>query len=66
MEPAFTDPAFAVELAQHIVDHNPRSPVGPGREATLGPTAIDPKKITRPTMLIYGETAARAFYMEAG
>jgi hypothetical protein len=64
VEPEFTDPEIAEAFARYVADYNPRSPTGPGREATTGPVAVRADRITRPTMLAYGATAAQAFYMQ--
>lgn len=64
VEPEYTDPEIAEAFARHVAEHNPRSPVGPGREATIGPDPVRPERISRPTMLAYGVAAAKAFYMQ--
>ena len=64
LEPEFTAPEIAEGFARYVAEHNPRSPTGPGREATIGPVAVRAERITRPTMMAYGATAARAFYMQ--
>jgi pimeloyl-ACP methyl ester carboxylesterase len=64
VEPEFTEPAIADAFAAYVAEHNPRSPTGPGREATIGPVPVRPEKIDRPTMMAYGATAAKGFYMQ--
>ena len=66
MAPRFSDPAFASALAAYVAEHEPRSPNGIRRENALYVIPIQPARITRPTLLIYGAEAAKANYMKGG
>jgi alpha-beta hydrolase superfamily lysophospholipase len=66
MDPRFTDPAFGRALAAYVVANEPRSPNGIRRENARYVIPIQPARITRPTLLIYGVEAAKANYMRGG
>ena len=66
MDPTFTDPAFAHALAAYVGENEPRSPNGIRRENARYVIPIQPARITRPTLLIYGAEAAKANYMKGG
>ena len=66
MEPQFTDPAFAAAVAGYVEANEPRSPNGVRRENATYVTPVEPTRITRPTLLIYGIEAAKAAYMQGG
>ncbi len=66
LEPAFTDPALIAVLSQAIVRYEPRAPNGIRLENATPFVAIDPKRVTNPTLMIYGVDAAGASYMQGG
>jgi alpha-beta hydrolase superfamily lysophospholipase len=66
LEPEFTDPAFRKALSDHVVQYEPRSPNGIRLENASPVTPIDPTRVTRPTLMIYGVEAAKANYMQGG
>ena len=66
MDPRFTDPALGQALSDYVVAHEPRSPNGIRRENARYVIPIQPARITRPTLLIYGVEAAKANYMKGG
>jgi pimeloyl-ACP methyl ester carboxylesterase len=66
LEPEFTDPILRQAISDYVVTHEPRSPNGIRLENASLTIAVDPKKITSPTLLIYGVHAAKALYMQGG
>jgi pimeloyl-ACP methyl ester carboxylesterase len=48
------------------VVHEPRAPNGIRLENAVPVKAIDPTRVTSPTLLIYGVEAAKAAYMQGG
>jgi pimeloyl-ACP methyl ester carboxylesterase len=66
LEPQFTDVALRNALGDYVVGSEPRSPNGIRLENATYVTPIDPTRITRPTLLIYGIEAAKANYMQGG
>jgi pimeloyl-ACP methyl ester carboxylesterase len=65
-EPEFTDKALQEALAAHVIAHDSRAPNGIRLENATPVTAIQPERITRPTLMIYGVEAAKAIYMKGG
>jgi D-arabinose 1-dehydrogenase-like Zn-dependent alcohol dehydrogenase len=53
-------------LAAYVAEHEQRSPNGIRRENASYVTPVEPERITRPTLLIYGVEAAKANYMKGG
>ncbi len=66
LEPEFTDPALRKALGEHVRQNEPRSPNGIRLENATYVTPVDPEKITTPTLMVYGEEAAKASYMKGG
>lgn len=66
MDARFTDPALGKALGDQVDRHEQRSPNGIRRENATPFVAVDPQRITRPTLLIYGVEAAKAAYMQGG
>ncbi len=66
LEADWTDPELLKALGRHLVAHEPRAPNGVRRENAGAVTAVNPAKVTRPTMMIYGIEAAKANYMQGG
>jgi pimeloyl-ACP methyl ester carboxylesterase len=66
LEPQFTDAAFRKALGEHVMRHEARSPNGIRLENAKPVIAVEPSRITRPTLLIYGVEAAKAAYMQGG
>ena len=66
MDARFTDPELGRALAAYVVEHEPRSPNGIRRENARYVIPIQPQRVTRPTLLIYGVEAAKAAYMRGG
>ena len=66
MDARFTDKALGAALAAYVVEHEPRSPNGIRRENARYVIPIEPQRVTRPTLLIYGVEAAKAAYMQGG
>lgn len=66
LEPEFTDPAFLQALGEYVSRHESRSPNGIRLENARPFPSVNPKKITRPTQMIYGIEAAKAAYMQGG
>jgi pimeloyl-ACP methyl ester carboxylesterase len=66
LEPEFTDPALTAALGAYVDEHESRSPNGIRRENASPVTAVDPTRITSPTLLVYGAQAAKAAYMLGG
>ncbi len=66
LEPEFTDMALARAIGDYIVEHEPRAPNGIRLENAVPVKAIDPTRVTSPTLLIYGVEAAKAAYMHGG
>jgi pimeloyl-ACP methyl ester carboxylesterase len=64
VEPAHTDPEINELVAQYAAQTDVRAPMGVAKEAVAGPKPADPTAITRPTLMVYGCTAARADYMK--
>jgi pimeloyl-ACP methyl ester carboxylesterase len=66
MDPRFTDPALGRALGERVDREEARSPNGIRLENASPFPAIDPTRITSPTLLIYGVEAAKAPYMQGG
>jgi pimeloyl-ACP methyl ester carboxylesterase len=66
LEPEFTDAALRSALGDYVANHEFRSPNGIRLENATYVTPIDPTRVTRPTLLIYGIEAAKANYMQGG
>ena len=66
LEPEFTDAAFRKALGEYVAAHEAKSPNGIRLENATPVIAIDPTRITRPTLLVYGAEAAKAAYMQGG
>ena len=66
LEPEFTDPALLQALGEYVSQHEARSPNGIRLENARPFPSVNPKKITRPTQMIYGIEAAKAAYMQGG
>jgi pimeloyl-ACP methyl ester carboxylesterase len=66
LEPSFTEAAAARALADFVVAQEPRSPNGIRRENARGSIAPVARKISRPTLLIYGSAAGQQNYMQGG
>jgi pimeloyl-ACP methyl ester carboxylesterase len=66
MDPRFTDPILGNALGELVDQKESRSPNGIRLENATPFTAVDPTRITRPTLLIYGVEAAKANYMQGG
>ena len=66
MDPRFTDPALGKALGDLVDQKESRSPNGIRLENATPFAAVDPSRITRPTLLIYGVEAAKANYMRGG
>ncbi|WP_293897710.1 alpha/beta fold hydrolase [Phenylobacterium sp.] len=66
LEPDFTDPAVRHAIGQLVSTTEARSPNGIRLENARPFPAIDPSRIQRPTLLIYGVEAAKANYMQGG
>jgi pimeloyl-ACP methyl ester carboxylesterase len=64
LEPDFTDPEIVESVARYAAATDTRAPMGVARESTLGPVPVRPELVVRPTLMIYGEAAARADYMQ--
>ena len=64
MDPRFTDPALGKALGDQVDRHESRSPNGIRLENATPFPAVDPRRITNPTLLIYGVEAAKAAYMQ--
>jgi alpha-beta hydrolase superfamily lysophospholipase len=66
MDPRFTDPVLGRALGDLVDQQESRSPNGIRLENATPFTAVDPTRITNPTLLIYGVEAAKANYMQGG
>ncbi len=65
-EPELTDPDFLVALGAHLAAREPRSPNGIRLENARPVQAVDPTRVTSPTLMIYGIEAAKANYKQGG
>ncbi len=65
-EPQFTTIALREALSAHVLANDPRAPNGIRLENASYTTPIDPEKVTRPTLLVYGVDGAKAIYMTGG
>jgi alpha-beta hydrolase superfamily lysophospholipase len=66
LEPEFTDAALRNAIGDRVAATEFRSPNGIRLENARPVVAIDPKRITNPTLLVYGVEAAKAIYMKGG
>jgi pimeloyl-ACP methyl ester carboxylesterase len=66
MDPRFTDPALGRALGELVDRQEVRAPNGIRLENATPFPAINPTRITNPTLLIYGVEAAKAAYMQGG
>ena len=53
-EPELTDPDFLIAVGAHLAAREPRSPNGIRLENAHPVQAVDPTRVTRPTLMIYG------------
>lgn len=65
-EPEFTALDLRQALAAHVQAHDRKAPNGIRLENASPVPPIDPTRITRPTLLVYGGEAAKASYMHGG
>jgi pimeloyl-ACP methyl ester carboxylesterase len=66
LEPEFTDAALRAAIGDRVAATEFRSPNGIRLENAKPVIAIEPEKITNPTLLVYGVEAAKAAYMKGG
>ena len=66
LEPEFTNAAFRKALGEHVVKYEPRSPNGIRLENASPVVAINPTRVTNPTLMVYGVEGAKAIYMLGG
>ena len=64
--PRFTDPGLLDALDSYVLTVEQRSPNGIRVENAHPMIAVEPSRITRPTLMIYGVEAAKANYMQGG
>ncbi|WP_373987325.1 alpha/beta fold hydrolase [Duganella sp. BuS-21] len=62
----FADPAVQELLARRMDKEELRAPNGIRMENAMGSKAVDPSKVTRPTMMSYGIKAGAQNYMHGG
>ncbi len=66
LEKELMDVAALNALGQRMEAEEPRSPNGIRLENANGSKAVDPSKVTCPTMMLYGSLAGRQNYMQGG
>ena len=62
--PEFSEPDGHAAFAEVVVRDDPRSPNGIRAENARGSVPLDPSRITRPTLMLYGSAAGRQNYMQ--
>jgi pimeloyl-ACP methyl ester carboxylesterase len=66
LEPEFSDDAVREALARRMDSEELKAPNGIRLENALGTKRVEPERVTRPTLMIYGSAAARQDYMQGG
>ncbi len=64
MAPEHTDEDARQAFAKQVVADDPRAPNGIIKENAVGSRAVDPTRITRPTLMLYGADAGKQNYMQ--
>jgi pimeloyl-ACP methyl ester carboxylesterase len=64
MQPEYTEAAARQAFADLVMAQDPRAPSGIRMENAVGSTPVDPTRIVRPTLMLYGEGAAKQDYMQ--
>lgn len=66
LEPEFTEPAVRHAIGELVASTEARSPNGIRLENARPFPSLNPKAVTRPTLMVYGVEAAKANYMQGG
>jgi pimeloyl-ACP methyl ester carboxylesterase len=66
LEPEFSEDAAREALARRMDAEELKAPNGIRMENALGTQRVEPDRVTRPTLMIYGSAAARQNYMQGG
>jgi pimeloyl-ACP methyl ester carboxylesterase len=64
MQPEYTDEAARKAFATLVMAYDPKAPSGIRAENAVGSIPTDPTAITVPTLMLYGEGAAKQNYMQ--
>ncbi len=66
LEPEFSEDAAREALARRMDSEELKAPNGIRMENALGTKRVEPDRVTRPTLMIYGSAAAQQNYMQGG